>query len=85
MLISHFYDQWLKGGLPPQEALRESQGWLRNKSRSELMGILMEIIENNGQMSSSEDAVFKRIVLEEFDEKPFSHPYYWAAFTYTGV
>ncbi len=35
--------------------------------------------------ATSADAFFKRVALEDPDARLFSHPFYWAAFTYTGV
>ena len=38
------------------------------------------------RMSSEEAAdAFKEVYRGDKDEKPYAHPYYWAAFTYTGA
>lgn len=75
-LMRRFYALW-RGECAddPAEALRRAQQWLRERSREEI--------------ERAEDAtrlVRRRTVpAREAGERPFAHPFYWAAFTYIGV
>lgn len=35
MLLTRFYDYWRTDGLPPEQALRRTQQWLRNTTNDE--------------------------------------------------
>ncbi|MEM9265508.1 MAG: CHAT domain-containing protein, partial [Cyanobacteria bacterium P01_F01_bin.13] len=79
LLLSRFYDLWRPQNpdttsLDPPEALRQAQFWLRDSTGPELAPYLQ---------TSHPELVAK---LEQAkDKRPFAHPFYWAAFTYTGV
>jgi CHAT domain-containing protein len=66
LLITKFYDLWREQNLPPDQALRQAQFWLRDITEGEIASLL-------GQRTRTPD------------RRPFAHPYYWSAFTYTGV
>jgi CHAT domain-containing protein len=78
LLMVHFYQIYLSG-ISPEEALRQAQVWLRNARKIELLAYSSHFGENHLKLLS------KRLSLEDNDERPFSHPYYWAGFTYHGV
>ncbi|MCD4843224.1 MAG: CHAT domain-containing protein, partial [Methanosarcinales archaeon] len=79
LLIKHFYQKHLKEGLPPDQALRSAQLWLRSATRKELG----ETYKSIDRMSHHE--AYRELVMDgDPGNKPYANPYYWAAFTFTG-
>jgi CHAT domain-containing protein/ppGpp synthetase/RelA/SpoT-type nucleotidyltranferase len=79
VLLSRFYDLWRPQNpeatpLEPPEALRQAQLWLRDSTGPDLAPYL----QNSHPELAAKLAQAK-------DKRPFAHPFYWAAFTYTGV
>jgi CHAT domain-containing protein len=79
LLIKHFYGKHLEEGLPPDQALRSAQLWLRGATREEL-GDTYKSIER----MSHHEAHRELAIGGDSDDKPYANPYYWAAFTFTG-
>ena len=67
LLLVKFYELWREKKLPPDQALRQAQIWLRDSTDGE-----------------KEDFFPDFIALDRSD-RSFTHPYHWAAFSYTGV
>ncbi len=91
LFIVHFYCQ-LKKGKPPGVALAKTQNWLKNLTYQELALYYQEIYqqlpeEENNLRPKIRDELGKIRDMEpdKHQEKPFQHPYYWAAFTITGA
>jgi CHAT domain-containing protein len=83
LLIKHFYRKHLQDGLPPDQALRSAQLWLRGATRKEL-GETYKSIESIARMSQHE--AYRELIMKgDLGDKPYTNPYYWAAFTFTGV
>ena len=83
LLIKHFYREHLKEGMSPDRALRSAQLWLRGATRQEL-GDTYKSIESIDRMSHYE--AYRELIMDgDPDDKPYANPYYWAAFTFTGV
>jgi CHAT domain-containing protein len=79
LLIKHFYWKHLNEGLPPDQALRSAQLWLRDATREKLG----ETYKSITRMSHHE--AYRELVMDgDLDDKPYANPYYWAAFTFTG-
>ncbi len=90
LLTIYFYQLW-KQGIQPPEALQQAKDWLRELTNGKLgewyAGELLPLLRK---------AEFKSIFffemeasrlqenLDTIDEKPYEHPYHWAAFTITG-
>jgi CHAT domain-containing protein len=74
VLLSRFYQLWRTDGLEPPEALRQAQLWLRDSTGPELAPYL--------QASHPELAAQLQ---QAANQRPFAHPFHWAAFTYVGV
>jgi CHAT domain-containing protein len=88
MLMVRFYDLWRRDGLPPMEALRRAQIWLRDTTNAEKAAYFgTELPELNATKMPLPlaDALFKEAALLEPDERSFAHPFHWAAFAFTGA
>jgi len=86
MLMSRFYVEHLGNGLDPAWALHRAQDWLRTATARDMS--LADRYERRYQESRRMDRVaFKamRYCRASPEARPFAHPYYWAAFTFTGV
>jgi CHAT domain-containing protein/Tfp pilus assembly protein PilF len=90
LLLIYFYQLW-KQGIQPPIALQQAKDWLRELTNGKLgewyAGELLPLLRK---------AEFKSIFffemeasrlqenLDIIDDKPYEHPYHWAAFTITG-
>jgi len=93
-LIIYFYQLW-KQGIQPPEALQQAKDWLRELTNGKLgewyAGELLPLLRNAEFDNKVEilfscgiDASILQENLATIDEKPYEHPYYWAAFNITG-
>jgi CHAT domain-containing protein/TPR repeat protein len=94
LLMRRFYEIWLgndAGSVDPPEALRRAQVWLRDVTAGELRDYFSR--ERKLLLSRAPAAWSHAQVHEQFQRfgkldpqaRPFASPFYWAAFTYTGV
>jgi CHAT domain-containing protein/tetratricopeptide (TPR) repeat protein len=88
MLMERFYRLWREEGLAPVAALHEAQRWLRDTTNQEkaeyfkrdalaLAGFRMP------EMVAVE--LFTYLMVRDPDARQFEHPFWWAAFCYTGA
>lgn len=83
LLLSKFYALWLNQDFEPAEALTRAQKWLRDADPSDIETHCKTFIP---ELSSRDDEVSTAIqTLRRALRLDYSHPYYWAAFTYTGM
>jgi CHAT domain-containing protein/Flp pilus assembly protein TadD len=95
LLMIYFYRQWREAGEPLPVALRNAQKWLRESTREDLaawyQGEIDRISENSPELSEVEVTLIDsletdRLALATMElDRPYQHPYYWAAFTITGL
>lgn len=87
MLMARFYSLWREEGLPPQEALRQAQFWLRDSTTTEKKELFKRMQARKGSPASVESAraFSRKVAWDEPQARIFRSPYFWAAFTYTGV
>ena len=89
MLMERFYRLWRQDGLTPAEALCEAQCWLRDSTNREkaeyfkrdvpaLAGVRMPA-------EVAADLYVDRMLRQNPDGRDFAHPFWWAAFSLTGV
>ncbi len=88
MLMARFYELWRNQGLEPPEALRQAQQWVRDTTNGEKVAYFENFLpafSTTKMATSTADALWHKLILEHPDERNFAHPFYWAAFTYTGI
>ncbi|MGE5462743.1 MAG: CHAT domain-containing protein, partial [Syntrophothermus sp.] len=87
MLMARFYDLWRKSGCVPQEALRQAQIWLRDSTTAEKKKFFthFEKSQKIRMSAGAARAFYSHIGWDAPDARVFESPYYWAAFTYTGI
>ncbi len=89
LLMERFYCLHLKKEMAIPEALRQAQLWLRDVTARELAQRFAD--EEDALLSSTRMSIntasdyFTRFTNLDPEEKPFAHPYYWAAFTFSGA
>ncbi|WP_293125504.1 tetratricopeptide repeat protein [Microcoleus sp. bin38.metabat.b11b12b14.051] len=95
LLMIDFYRRWQEDGDELPVALANSQKWLQSATRQDLKAWYQREIDKISENSSelSEDEVIlidsletDRLALATIElDRPYQHPYYWAAFTVTGL
>jgi CHAT domain-containing protein len=85
ILIERFYRLHLDSGLSPEAALRQAQIWLRDMTAAELTHHLGRLRRQRGSGYENVSAAWRRFAAMDPRVKPYDHPYYWAAFTFTGA
>jgi CHAT domain-containing protein len=83
-LMIRFYEFWRQKNLEPPEALRQAQIWVRDSSNAEKLTYLEQAIEDSELAEKAIKRFKKELGFCSKAERSFAHPYYWAAFTYTG-
>jgi CHAT domain-containing protein len=73
MLMVRFYDFWRKDRLEPAEALRQAQIWVRDTTSQRKADFFKD----------SMPKLFEALIFLE--PHKYTHPFYWAAFTYVGI
>jgi CHAT domain-containing protein len=84
-----FY-MYIKKGVPAPLALQKAAHWLKNLTyakEAEFHGNIYQWLPmgcstKNGIKSNQDEA--KKVAQENPEAKPYSSPYYWAAFTISG-
>lgn len=93
MLMARFYDLWRGEGVEPVHALRQAQQWVRdttNQEKADYFATHVPELQPSGatKMAAGVAAEFFSEALLH-DDGPnahsFEHPFWWAAFTFTGV
>ncbi|MEG5197421.1 CHAT domain-containing protein [Microcoleus sp. A6-C5] len=95
LLMIDFYRRWREGGDSLPVALANSQKWLQSATGEDLATWCQREIDKISENSSelSEDEVSLRRFFKSNRQnlakigldQPYQHPYYWAAFTLTGL
>lgn len=85
-LIGEFYRQWrTPPGKSPAHALHAAQNWLRTVTADELYNLLDPFTHAPDPLGSRAADIRTSLFAKDSEETPFHHPYYWAAFTVSGI
>ena len=86
LLMGMFYRYHIQDGLTPAAALRRAQQWLGKSTAGEL-DLVSHFERRYRESGEADKEAFNRMAYYRAhgDEKPFTHPYYWAAFAYYGA
>jgi CHAT domain-containing protein len=88
MLMARFYALWKRENPEPAEALRQAQLWVRDTTNGQKAEYFKDFLpEFNAEKMplSVADTLYKASILARPGENDFEHPFYWAAFGYTGM
>ena len=85
ILMSQFFSYHLQGGFQPAEALRLAQLGLRDLTAEKLADDFAAKRRQAGRYHEQVSAAWRRFAAMKPEAQPFSHPYFWAAFTFTGA
>jgi CHAT domain-containing protein len=90
ILMERFYYFWRVEQHAPAEALRRGQQWLRDTTNGEKRAYYEQFIPAYGGQPGLVPEPTARFFRRAFvyvppEENRFAHPFYWAAFSYTGV
>ena len=89
LLMERFYRLHVKEGRDIPASLREAQRWLRRVSTGELAKRFAEeeelALSQTRMPIETASEYFSRFAPQNPSDRPFDHPYYWAAFTFSGA
>ena len=85
ILMARFYKLWRIEGVQPQEALRQSQIWLRDSTTAQKKRFFKHLMEDTRANKDVMKAFYNQIGWDNPDGRTFASPFYWAAFSYTGI
>jgi CHAT domain-containing protein len=84
LIMMKFYDLHLAKKIAPASALRQTQLWLRDATRQDISSFLTDMLRS-GRLSSAHGELLRASLTGgTAADKPFNHPFYWAAFQFYG-
>lgn len=89
LLMERFYQGHLQEGLDIPGALRRAQTWLRDATAGSLAERFASeeesLLSQTRMPIEAASEYFSRFASQIPENRPFAHPYYWAAFTFSGA
>jgi CHAT domain-containing protein len=85
VLMNRFYELWRREKMSPPDALRKAQLWLRDTATVEKLAYIEGFQGNAPPVALPADLAWQ-LYWAVFSSPPinYAHPFYWAAFSYTG-
>jgi CHAT domain-containing protein len=86
--MEQFYQTHLHDHVPPAAALRQAQRWLRDLTADHLRQRFAaegEVLLTTRMLGEVVSKQYRRFATLDPDARPFAHPFYWAAFTFSGA
>jgi CHAT domain-containing protein/tetratricopeptide (TPR) repeat protein len=90
LLMERFYQnllgkrQGLKAPMAKAQALAEAKSWLRQLSREEALARVAQLSEGVPRGKGRKLRLLPEATSKDGKDRPFDHPYYWAAFVLIG-
>lgn len=86
LLLTQFYRYHIQDGLDPAIALHNAQAWLRTATAQDmgLADYYQRVYQESGQRDADAFRAM-RYYRANPQVRPFAHPYYWAAFVFSGI
>jgi CHAT domain-containing protein len=91
MLMERFYSNHIERGMDISLALQNAQLWVRDLTSRQVADNVEKCYRSGKWEGESKGFIeryrehYLKMAKESPDEKPFQHPYYWAAFTVNGA
>ena len=94
LLLTRFYDIWRQEHVTPDIALSRAQLWVRDSTNQKkyyyLRDYYQALVDQKQISEQSVNSLLSNFMINYVYEdgpesRSFAHPYYWAAFSYTGV
>ena len=84
LIMMKFYDLHMAKKTAPALALRQAQLWLRDATRQDVSSFLDDMLRSGRLSSAYADLLRASLTGGAAADRPFSHPFYWAAFQFYG-
>lgn len=91
ILMKRFYSNHIAKEMDIPLSLQEAQLWVRDLTSSQVADCIEKCYKSSKWEGKSKERIeqyrkrYVEMVEESPEEKPFQHPYYWAAFTVNGA
>ncbi|MBK8024771.1 MAG: CHAT domain-containing protein [Chloroflexi bacterium] len=86
LLMRHMYSRFSTRKIrQSRKALRTAQLWLHDAKAKEIGDNYQAYFVPRMSQSEAGSAFIELMMRAKPDDKPYAHPFYWAAFTYTGL
>ncbi len=90
LLMERFYKNHLEENKQPAAALRDAQRWLRDDLtagdlQSRFSAERKKLLAGHRFSADMVIQQYRRFAEMDPDDRPFKHPFYWAAFTFSGA
>ena len=91
ILMERFYSNYVVVGMDIPTTLQDAQLWVRDLTSNKVRDYVEKCYESGEWEGESKELIERyrerdvKMAKESPEDKPFQHPYYWAAFTVNGA